>query len=363
MTNTQLTNDNQEIEILAEKLFQNISSYVVAARQNIKCSIDVEMVKAYWLTGHDIVESSQEGNLRAKYGTFLLKKVSSKLTAQHGSGFSVENLKRMRQFYIAFKDIPPIGYAARTQFKKTLNPNLSWMHYRALMRVDRLEARAFYEIEALKNNWTGRELERQINSLLFDRLAKSKDKAGLLKLANKGHEIDKPEDAIKEPVVLEFLDIPESNKLVESKLEEALITNLQKFLLEMGAGLAYVGRQKRLMLDGDRYNVDLVFYSIPLKAYCLIDLKVAKLTHADVGQMLLYVNYFDRQIKGKDDNPTIGLILCTEKSNEMVKYMLSEDNKQIFASKYQLHLPSKETLEAELKREIELLEDQLSEHE
>ncbi len=316
------------------------------------------MVKAYWLMGRDIVEVNQEGNLRAKYGSALLNKLSEKLKNQHGKGFSVSTLRDARQFYSAYQEYSPIHHTVRGK-SKSLNLNIGWSHYRALMRVDRLEARSFYEIETVKNSWAGRELERQINSLLFDRLAKSKDKEGLIKLANKGHEVYKPEDTIKDPVVLEFLDIPESNKLVESKLEEALITNLQKFLLEMGAGLAYVGRQKRLIPDGDRYNVDLVFYSIPLKAYCLIDLKVAKLSHADVGKMLLYVNYFDRKIKCKDDNPTIGLILCTEKNDEMVRYMLSEDNKQIFASKYQLHLPSKEALEAELKREMEILEELL----
>lgn len=352
-------NDNDSIDEAAEKLFKNISCYINNARQNVQRSIDSEMVCAYWLTGRDIVEVNQSGAERAKYGTHLLKSLSQKLTREHGRGFSLENLKRMRQFYMAFKDTSPIGYAVRTQLQKTLNPNLGWIHYRALMRVERPEARLFYETEALNHSWTGRELERQINSLLFDRLAKSKDKTGLLQLASEGHTLHKPEDAIKEPVVLEFLNLPESHKLVESKLEEALISNLQSFLLEMGAGLAYLGRQKRLTLDGDHYYVDLTFYSIPLKAYFLIDLKVSKLTHADVGQMLLYVNYFDREIKKTDDNPTIGLVLCTEKSDEMVKYMLTENNQQIFASKYQLYLPTKEMLEAELKREMELIKEKL----
>jgi predicted nuclease of restriction endonuclease-like (RecB) superfamily len=280
------TDANLELESLTDKLFQNISSYVVEARKNINRSIDTEMVKAYWLTGRDIVEVNQQGDIRAKYGSALLTRLSEKLTHKHGRGFSVSTLRDARQFYLVYQDCVPIHHAVRGK-SKSLNPNIGWIHYRALMRVDRPEARSFYEIEAINNSWTGRELERQINSLLFDRLAKSKDKTGLMRLANNGHEICTPEDAIKEPIVLEFLDIPESNKLVESELEEALITNLQKFLLEMGAGLAYVGRQKRLILDGDRYNVDLVFYSIPLKAYFLLDLKISKLTHADVGQMLL----------------------------------------------------------------------------
>ncbi len=356
VNNDGLADSNQHIE----KLYQKIASHINNARKGVQRTIDTEMVKTHWLIGRDIVEDDQGGEIKSKYGSYVLDQVSQRLTKQYGKGFSKENLKRIRQFYIVYQDVPPIGYAVRTQ-SKTLNPNLGWIHYRALMRIKRLEERSFYEVEALKNRWAGRELERQIHSLLFDRLAKSKDKSGLLQLANKGHQVQKPEDAIKEPVVLEFLNLPESHKLVESKLEEALIDNLQKFLLEMGSGLSYVGRQKRLTLDGDHYYADLVMYSIPLKAYFLIDLKVSKLTHADVGQMLLYVNYFDREVKGIDDNPTIGLILCTEKSNEMVKYMLTEDNKQIFASKYQLYLPSKEELETELNREIELLKDAMEE--
>jgi len=353
-------NDNDSIDTIAEKLFNKISRLIDDARQNIHRTVDSEMVRAYWLIGRDIVEVDQRGEIKAKYGTYLITSVSKKLTQKHGRGFSVSTLRDARQFYLVYQDFSPIHHAVRGELAtQKLSPNLGWIHYRALMRVARIEARSFYEHEAINNSWTGRELERQISSLLFDRLAKSKDKDGLLQLANKGHVLHKPEDAIKEPVVLEFLNIPESNKLVESELEEALINNLQKFLLEMGAGLAYVGRQRRLTLDGDHYYVDLVMYSIPLKAYFLIDIKVKKLTHGDVGQMLLYVNYFDREIKKTDDNPTIGLVLCTEKSDEMVKYMLTENNKQIFASKYQLYLPTKEVLEAELKREVELVKEKL----
>lgn len=353
-------NDDDSIDTIAEKLFNKISRLIDDARQNIHRSVDSEMVRTYWLIGHDIVEVDQRGEIKAKYGTYLINNVSKKLTQKHGRGFSVSTLRDSRQFYLVYQDFSPIHHALRGELEaQKLSLNLGWIHYRALMRVNRVEARAFYEREAINNSWTGRELERQINSLLFDRLAKSKDKAGLLQLANKGHILCKPEDAIKEPVVLEFLNLPESNKLVESELEEALISNLQQFLLEMGAGLAYVGRQRRLTLDGDHYYVDLVMYSIPLKAYFLIDLKVKKLTHGDVGQMLLYVNYFDREIKKADDNPTIGLVLCTEKSDEMVKYMLTDHNKQIFASKYQLYLPAKEVLEAELRREMALVKEKL----
>lgn len=227
------------------------------------------------------------------------------------------------------------------------------------MRVDRLEARAFYEIEAFKSNWSARELERQIASLLFDRLAKSKDKKGLMKLTSLGQEIENAEDAIKDPLILEFLGLPESHLLTESKLEEALIHNLQHFLLELGKGFAFIARQKRLTLDGDHFYTDLVFYHIILKCFVIIDIKTNKLTHADLGQMMLYVNYFDREIKTKNDNPTIGLVLCTEKSDAMVNYTLGERGKQIFTSKYQFHLPTEAELEKEIKREIKAIKEQL----
>jgi predicted nuclease of restriction endonuclease-like (RecB) superfamily len=232
---------------------------------------------------------------------------------------------------------------------------LTWIHYRVLLKVDRREARDFYEIEAVRNGWSARQLERQINSLLFFRLLKSRDKKGLLALANEGQQIQQPVDAIKDPYVLEFLDLPESHRLVESKLEEALLSKLQAFLLELGSGFAFVGRQRRLTLDGDHFYPDLVFYHARLKCYVIVDLKVEKLTHADLGQMQLYVHYYDREVAGPDDNPTLGLILCTEKNNAVVRYVLDEQNKQIFASNYQFHLPSEEELRQELRREMQLL--------
>jgi len=237
-----------------------------------------------------------------------------------------------------------------------LHPNLSWTHYRTLLRVDKPVARAFYEIEALKNNWSARELERQINSLLYERLAKSKDKAGLLKLATKGQEIQRPADVFKDPVVIEFLGLPESPKLVESHLEEALINNLQAFLLELGKGFAFVSRQERITLDGDHFYVDLVFYHTVLKCYVLIDLKVGKLTHGDLGQLQLYVNYYDQERRTRGDNPTLGLILCTDKNDAVVRYTLGpHQEKKIFASRYKLHLPTEAELKAEIRRELEVL--------
>lgn len=335
-----------------EKLYLKISTYIDSAKESFQRTIDTEMVKAYWLIGRDIVKEEQHGKTRAEYGSYLLKDLSKKLSRSYGKGFGLSTLKDMRQFYLTYSK-RPISHAVRGQSKeKPFSHNLGWIHYRALMRVDRSEARRFYEIEAEKNHWSGRELERQIDSLLYDRLAKSKDKKGLLKLAQKGHEINSPADAIKEPLILEFLGLPESHRLVESKLEISLINNLQQFLLELGKGFAFVARQKRLTLDGEHFYADLVFYHIILKCYVVIDLKTKKLTHSDLGQMLLYVNYFDKEIKTDSDYPTIGLILCTKKSDSMVKYMLGDKNKQIFAKKYQFHLPTEEELKAELKREI-----------
>jgi predicted nuclease of restriction endonuclease-like (RecB) superfamily len=342
-------------------LYLKISSHIESAKKSIQRTVDTEMVKAYWLIGREIFKEEQHGKARAEYGSYLLNELSKRLSRNFGKGFSLSTLKDMRQFYLAYSD-KQISHAVRGQSKlKTFSQNLGWIHYRALMRIDRLDARKFYEIEAEKNHWSGRELERQIDSLLYDRLAKSKDKKGLLKLACKGQEINQPEDAIKEPLILEFLGIPESHKLVESKLEESLINNLQQFLLELGKGFAFVGRQKRLTLDGEHFYADLVFYHVILKCYVVIDLKTKKLTHSDLGQMLLYVNYFDQEIKTDTDNPTIGLILCTKKSDAMVKYMLGDKTKQVFAKKYQFHLPTEEELAAELKREIKEIEHQVDE--
>lgn len=346
-----------------DELYSRLTSHIEIARSTVQRTVDTEMVKAYWNIGRDIVMEEQAGEPEAEYGTFLLQEISERLTAKFGKGFSVSTLKAVRRFFLVYQDVTckkAIGHAVRTQsIEPEFNQDLSWTHYRALMRVSRKEARLFYEREAAENNWSARELERQIGSLLFDRLAKSKDKQGLLDLAHKGQEINKPEDAIKEPVVLEFLGIPESHRLVESKLEEALIGNLQAFLLELGKGFAFVARQKRLTLDGKHFYADLVFYHTILKCYIIIDIKTHELNHGDLGQMLLYVNYYDQECTTEEDNPTIGLVLCSEKSDAVVKYTLGDKAKQIFASKYQFHLPTEEELEKELKREIKAIRHQL----
>lgn len=251
-----------------------------------------------------------------------------------------------------------IGHTARDQSWQPgqLHLNLSWTHYRALLRVESSDARGFYEIESLQNNWSARELERQINSLLFERLAKSKDKQGLLRLVTKGQEITTPADIFKDPVVIEFLGLPESPRLVESDLETALIDNLQAFLLELGKGFAFVARQERITLDGDHFYIDLVFYHTVLKCFVLIDLKIGKLTHEDLGQLQLYVNYYNEERLSLGDHPTLGLILCTDKNDAVVKYTLGRDQAQkIFASRYKLHLPSEADLREELRREFRQL--------
>jgi predicted nuclease of restriction endonuclease-like (RecB) superfamily len=353
-----------------------------SARTQAVRSVNTSHVCANWLTGQQIVEAEQGGRSRAGYGKALLEEISRELTAEYGEGFSVSALRYMRLFYQSYPDLLPIRHAVRDESQGhlpihhalrdeslnqvfagfssesawqpgRLHSGLSWTHYRVLLKVDRQEARSFYEIEAIRQGWSARQLERQIGSLLFDRLLKSRDKEGVLALASEGLQIERPVDAIKDPYVLEFLALPESHRLTETKLEEALLSQLQVFLLELGSGFAFVGRQLRLTLDGDHFYPDLVFYHIKLKCYVVVDLKIGKLTHADLGQMQLYVNYYDREIREENDQPTIGLILCNQKNDAVVRYVLNEKNRQIFASRYQLHLPTEDQLRAEIQREME----------
>ncbi len=324
-------------------IYHRIRKIIEDARGNIVRAVNTEMVTAYWQIGKLIIEEGQRGQLRAGYGEEVLKKLSVKLTADFGKGFDESNLRNIRYFYLSY----PKRDAARHE--------LSWTHYRILMRVEKPEARSFYEIECVKNNWSARELERQKGSLLFERLALSKDKKGLLRLARKGQELASYEDMIKDPYVLEFTGLSPQSKLYENKLEQALIDNLSKFLLELGKGFTFVARQKRISLDGDHFYIDLVFYNTMLKCYVVIDLKIGKLVHQDIGQMQMYVNYYDREVRQSDDNPTVGLVLCEDKKDAVVRYTLSKDNKQIFASRYKLYLPTEEELARELKRERLLL--------
>lgn len=364
-------------------LYERVREILDAARSNIARTVNTTQVVANWLIGREIVEEEQQGKRRADYGRQLMAQLSEALTAAYGRGWSVRQLEYCRNFYCAYPSLvameksnavraefpeAAILHAVRGEFASMaaqpavgcqagqLNPNLSWTHYRTLLKVNRAEARAFYEIEAARNNWSARELERQINSLLFDRLAKSRDKKGLMRLAVHGQEVAQPIDVLKDPLVLEFLDMPESPRLVESKLEQALIGNLETFLLELGKGFAFVSRQERITLDGDHFYIDLVFYHTVLKCFVLIDLKVGKLTHADLGQIQFYVNYYDRERRTEGDNPTLGLILCPDKNDAVVKYTLGEQQERnIFTSRYQLYLPTVEELENELRRELRFL--------
>jgi len=380
------------------ELYQRIRRILESARTSVARSVNTTQVVANWLIGREIVEEEQRGKRRARYGEELLKDLSDRLTKDREKGWSVRNLEYCRNFYVEYPllidiqksnavrsifTIPRtvnghIPNALRSESKSApwegpargkgdslgseswqpghLHPNLSWTHYRTLLRVEKAEARAFYEIEALRNNWSTRELERQINSLLYERLALSKDKKGLMRLATKGQAIQRPVDVFKDPVVMEFLGLPESPRLVESDLEQALINNLQAFLLELGKGFAFVSRQERITLDGDHFYIDLVFYHTILKCFVLIDLKVGKLTHQNLGQLQLYVNYYDRERRTRGDNPTLGLILCTDKNDAVVHYTLGPDQaKKIFASRYKLYLPTEAELQAELRRELRQL--------
>jgi predicted nuclease of restriction endonuclease-like (RecB) superfamily len=362
-----------------EAFYGRICEILTAARTGVARTVNTAQVLSNWLIGQEIIEAEQQGKHRADYGESLLKNLAQQLKQDFGSGYSYSNLRYMRQFYLEFPDLlgaNAIGHTPRGQSLPSstfielanpnsswqpgqLHPNLSWSHYRTLMRVNQPEARAFYEIEALKNNWSARELERQINSLLFERLAKSLDKQGLMQLATQGQTIQQPTDVFKDPMVIEFLGLPESPRLTESDLETALIHNLQTFLLELGKGFAFVKRQERITLDGDHFYIDLVFYHTVLKCYILIDLKVGKLTHGDLGQLQLYVNYYDQERCTPSDNPTLGLILCSDKNDAVVKYTLGPaQHNKIFASRYKLHLPTEAELQAELRREISQLESE-----
>jgi predicted nuclease of restriction endonuclease-like (RecB) superfamily len=347
-----------------DQVYRRVLTILAEARFRTARTVNAEMVRAYWLVGREIVEEEQRGRARASYGQELIKRLSARLQTEFGEGFTPTNLKYMRLFYLAYPELlreaPQIGHAVRDQSAEPvagrLNPDLSWTHYRLLTKLDSPEVRGFYEIEAARNCWSSRELDRQINSLLFERLAKSRDKKGLLRLATKGQEIQAPEDIFKDTVVIEFLGLPQSHRLTETDLEEALISNLQAFLLELGRGFAFVARQKRITLDRDHFYVDLVFYHVILKCYVLLDLKVGKLTHEDLGQIQLYVNYYDETQRTGSDGPTVGLILCADKNDLMVKYTLGQGNQQIFASRYKLHLPTPQELAAELDRERRTLD-------
>ena len=320
-----------DIEIKKD-IYDEISNLLKEARKSIVSNINTTMTKTYFLIGKRIVEEEQNGNERAEYGENLIKTLSKRLTEEFGKGFSKRNLWQMKQFYLAYSKVQTVS----AQFK------LSWSHYLILMRMENIEKRNFYEIESIQNNWSLRELRRQIDSALYERLVLSRDKAKIKELAFKGQVIEKPEDVVKDPYILEFLGLEEQSDYSENKLETEIINNLEKFLLELGKGFTFVGRQVRFTFDEKHFRVDLVFYNRILKCFVLIDLKIGEVIHQDLGQMQMYVNYYDRYVRLPDENKSIGIIICREKNDTLVRLTLPEDNNQIFASKYMTVLPTKE---------------------
>lgn len=391
----------------AVPLFDRIATILDSARSSVVRAVNSRMVLAYWLIGREIVQDLQGGDDRAAYGKRVIADLSKQLAKRYGQGYSGTNLRQFRQFYQVFSDrahsfparqnqiyhalrdkspvVPeagneetqvPIDHAARDQSltksleaifspletrphetKPAFHPSLSWTHYRTLMQVEKSDARDFYEGETVAAGWNTRELERQIHSLYYERLLLSKDKQGMIQEQRAAAPAYDPTTILKSSTVLEFLGLPDSPRLHESRLEQAIMDNLQTFLLELGRGFSFVARQRRLQFGDEEFYVDLVFYNYLLKCFVLIDLKMGKLTHQDIGQMDGYVRMYEDLYKVTGDNPTIGLILCTEKSQTIARYSVLQESQQLFASKYRLHLPTEEELAAELKREILAIEE------
>ncbi|WP_300899267.1 YhcG family protein [uncultured Alistipes sp.] len=325
---------------LTEQFISDLRTIILSARESAIRSVDTVRVQMYWKLGERIFIEEQKGQDRAEYGAYLLQNIATEIEKEFGSGFSVRQLERARQFYRTY----PIASAVRSQ--------LNWYQYRLLIQIDDKDKREYYELEAANNNWTGRELERQINSGLYERLLLSNDKKAVLEIARKERIPESPTEIIKDPMVLEFLGLRPEATYYEKDLERALITNLQAFLLELGNGFSFVARQKRILLEDDEFFADLVFYNRLLRCFVVIELKTHKITHEDIGQLQMYVNYYDRNEKAPDENPTIGILLCADKNDTLVKYTLPENNNTIMASKYQLYLPTEKQLAEQLKIEL-----------
>lgn len=330
---------------LKKTLIQQIQAIISKSREQAIRSVDTERVLMYWHIGRVIFEEEQQGKERAVYGKFLIKSISDTFQPQLGTGFSVRQLEMNRQFYRTF----PNTNALRSQF--------SWTHYRLLIRIDDEHKREFYIAEVEKNNWTARQLERQINSQLFERLLLSNDIQSVLAVARNEKYPSDAKEIIKDPMVLEFLGLKREAAYYEKDIESAIITHLQDFLLEIGNGFSFVARQKRIHIEGDEFYIDLVFYNRLLQCFVIFEIKTTKLTHQDIGQLQMYVNYYDRFEKQEFENPTIGILLCADKNDAVVKITLPENNKTIIASKYQLYLPTEQQLLDEVKKEIEKLEN------
>lgn len=332
-------------------LVERIESLIEESRKHVVAQVNSAMVQTYFEIGRMIVEKEQEGSSRAEYGKGLLKDLSNRLMKRFGRGFSVDNLENMRRFYQTYCNAISETVSRKSLVEKSETVSrksdgfvLSWSHYLFLMRIESSNEREFYEIESVHNHWSLRELRRQFDSALYERIALSKDKKGVEQLSKKGVVIEKPEDIVKDPYILEFLGLPEESRYSESVLEQRIIDRLQAFLLELGKGYTFVGRQVRLTFDDKHFFCDLVFFNRLLQCFVLIDLKIGEITHQDLGQMQMYVNYYDREVKLPMENPTVGIVLCKKKNDMLVKMTLPESNSQIFASKYQTVLPNKEEL-------------------
>lgn len=334
-----MNNQIQNFEIY-QKLVDSIGIAIENARQRAIQTVNNELLRANWEVGKYIVEYEQNGNEKAEYGSSLLTNLSKDLKSRFGKGFSKSNIYLMRQFYLKY------------QIFQSVTGKLTWTHYAELLSVSDDTARGFYEVQAVNEKWSVRELKRQINSSLFERIALSKDKKGVLKLSQKGLVVSEPKDIVKDPYVLEFLQIAEDYRVTESKLEQKIIDHLQTFLLELGKGFSFVGRQYRITLDNDHYYVDLVFYHRILKCFVLIDLKTKHVKHQDIGQMNMYLNYFKSEENTDGDNSPIGIVLGADKNDILVEYAIGGISNNIFVSKYQLYLPDRKVLEQKVKELI-----------
>jgi len=331
---------SSNIQNLPTSFVQDIKTIIGQARTQAVRSVEFHRVEMYWKLGERIFTEEQQGKERADYGAYLIRGLASEIEPEFGSGFSVRTLEQSRQFYRTF----PIANALRSQ--------LNWTQYRTLIQIADSSKREYYELEAVKNAWNGRELERQINSGLFERLLLSNDKESVLAVARNQKLPELPHEIIKNPMILEFLGLERKPRYYEQDLEIALIGHLQQFLLELGNGFSFVARQKRLLLEDDEFFADLVFYNRLLRCFVVIEIKTNKITHQDIGQLQMYVNYYDRHEKLPDENPTVGILLCASKNNEMVKMALPENNRTILANQYKLYLPTETQLLAELKKEL-----------
>ena len=329
----EIEKNNQIVaQAAGQSLIQDLRQIIETARANAVRSVDFCRVQMYWHLGQRIFEEEQQGKDRADYGTYLTRNIAKSLEPEYGSGFGVRQLEQARQFYRTYPNA------------NTLRSQLNWSQYRRLIQIEDADKREYYELESVNNAWTARETERQINSMLYERLLMSNDKESVLAVARKQRIPESPSEVIKDPMVLEFLGLHREASYYEKDLEGAIISHLTEFLLEMGNGFSFVARQKRLLLEDDEFFADLVFYNRLLRCHVVIELKTGELTHQDLGQLQMYVNYYDRNEKLPDENPTIGILLCTEKNDTVVRMTLPEDNKTILASEYQLYLPTTEQL-------------------